>query len=228
MPRSPDCYPPNPIGFELKLEQGLLNGALYSTIGWLKTEDYRQNLFSKNLPPEVIKASLQDIYAPDSIDLLIKRARKISYKAGESLINFFGEPGDIIIPFSGGRDSTAIAFLTACLFSDRKIWLVTTCNGFEKYPANASKQAKNIQLKLGSKGNLNHLYADLSDGYDKFVVSAAYSDYQTLGHPGVCSACKILMEDRFARMAGSLGARYLAFGYVYWQAQQQWPEQNPR
>ena len=200
------------------------------TVSHLQSQEYLTKLSEKNLPEQTLVQALGLIHGPDAIACLKEKTEGMLVDSTLRLREFYGPKGDILIPFSGGRDSSSLTFMTAALFPERRIYLATVLNGLEIKPHNARIQAELIADKLKRRGinpHFIHLYTDLSDLYDPFVITSAGEDRQTLGYPGICSGCKILMESNLAQVAKEYQLKHVPLGYNKFQAHQQWPEQHP-
>lgn len=203
--------------------------SLLEAIQYLRSDEYSQRLSNKNLPAYLMTGEVRLTHNPEVLKLLTDRTGDLIRQSFLSLSQFYGDTGDIGIPFSGGRDSSSLALLTTAFFPERKTFLLTVLNGFECQPGNARIQADSLNkqlYRLGIQANLTHVYIDLADTYGTFVVKPAWEDRLQLGYPGLCSSCKILMEDGLAQVAQAQGLKHIPMGYTENQAQQQWPEQN--
>ncbi|NMC35809.1 hypothetical protein GYA49_02075 [Candidatus Beckwithbacteria bacterium] len=203
---------------------------------FLASQDYLDGLRVKNLPESLI---LQTEELVDNPKALLMRSEELFNQAFDALREFYRESeGPILIPYSGGRDSSSIFALTLLLNSlefdnSRRIILVTALTGFAGNLQAPREQAEKIVEQIRSLGiqtnidlNTDHYYMDLSGPYSEHVVRSSLEDRDKLGHPGLCSSCKITMEAHLAQAAKQLGAGAVALGYTDLQAMQQWPEQS--
>lgn len=197
----------------------------FSVIDFLRSEAYLNVLKTSNMPPGMLTKSRELISNNDSA--LGARAETLIIAAEKSLRNFYGDEGDIVIPFSGGYDSTGISALTGEIFGldGRKIYLVTAVTGLtKKREENPARQAQIIGERLGME--VDHRFLDLSSFFGSLVIRSALEDSKKLGHPSLCSACKIVMEVGMAEAARELGATHIPWGYNAFQGALQWPEHH--
>ncbi|MGI5827957.1 MAG: hypothetical protein ACOX6V_02960 [Patescibacteria group bacterium] len=221
---------------ERRVETFIQTDATFTqTLQYLGTDEYREHLLKKNLPPDDLEKTLSLVSSPEAME---RRSLELLEASLDELDNFYGQEGNIIIPFSGGRDSSSIAALTLGLFSgeranERRIHLVTVLNGFSTQIEAPRRQALRIAEHMGRTVNstfdpdIGHLYIDISTFNGDFIMQTAEKDREDLGYPSFCSACKIGMEDTLVRLARYLGATHIALGYNEYQGRQQWPEQSP-
>jgi len=209
-------HPEIPAGF---------NERIKAATQMLQSEDFIQMTQTSNLPQDRLAKTLELISYPVMLE---RRAVELFHTAEQSLKDFYGEEGDILIPFSGGYDSTLLAFMTYKLFKDdptRNIHLVTAVTGMEKEGLeNAGKQATMLEERVGIE--IDHRYLDLSPDFGKHVIDSSYDDSQRLGYPSFCSSCKVVMERAMAQTAEQLRVKHIAWGYNDFQASLQWPEQH--
>lgn len=199
----------------------------------LHSTDFIEGVTRKNLPECIVQAT-QGILA--STESLENHAIWLNKSAAQELASFYGEgTGEIIIPFSGGRDSTTIALLTLTnpQFHDRPVKLISALPGYSIAYDNPRKQAERIKSRLDKLGidrqfrpETDHLYLDISKVTKETVLNQANQDFDRLGYPGFCSSCKIAMETALVYYASQIGASHVAMGYTEVQARQQWPEQS--
>lgn len=204
----------------------LTNASLNEAIDFLRSPAYQKMLATANMPDWMRQMTDLLITGPDKY--LEQRALWLEDKARRALNQFYRERGDVVVPFSGGYDSSAIAFLTLDLLreSGRKVVLMTAVSGMtQRGKENPALQAQLIANRLGMP--VEHLFLDISAFFREFVIKPALQDTEKLGWPSICPSCKALMELAMARAAQKLGAGHLAWGYNQYQAALQWSEQHP-
>ncbi len=199
--------------------------AFAETLKKLRGGAFQTKLKQKNIDPATV-ANVKELLALDDSQLL-KRAQLLYEKAVESLKFFYSDSGDILIPFSGGRDSTLLAAITVYSFPNRKCVLLTATTGLALNDTgrNSSVQAKRL-LKKSLCNNAQHFFVDLSSFFSKYVVSQAKANKQILGYPAICTCCKMVMEIAFANIAIENGYKHVPFGYAQYQSRQHWTEQT--
>ncbi len=203
---------------------------LSRTIAHLGSPSYADEIGKKNLPQDIVVDTLSLVQSPDA---LAARAKDLVGRSLDRLALFYGQTPAVLIPFSGGRDSSSITALTLDLFRDqpdRKVYLVTALPGFSHNLEAPRRQARKIARILEPTTfdpETDHYYMDLSPRNKEFIIDPARPDEQRLGYPGFCSSCKIGMEESLAQAARQLGAGVIAMGYTDNQARQLWPEQSP-
>lgn len=205
------------------------NGSIQQAINTIKSPKFELKLRQRNLPPEYLSKVL-DICDLSENDL-IQRGQELEEGAVTALEDS-QIPGEFVIPYSGGRDSTLITYLLRKHFPQRVVNAVTVLTGLSKYPEGAETPKDHLQRILhpmgldGSGPNYQHYYLDMSAPMDEFAIASAMEDKDKLGFPGICSTCKIIMELGISEVAEILDAPNLFWGHVKYQALQQWPEQT--
>lgn len=201
---------------------------LRDAIEYLRSEEYMNKLQKKNYS-EFRFSDLKWLTGLPQ-NALSLRADDLIGHAERCLKAFCGETGNIIIPFSGGRDSTLLALLTKKTFPNRNIILVTALHGFGKHSENVGMQVEMIN-ELIEGTPVTHTFLDLSDIFRQFVIEPAIEDKEFLGFPGICSACKIVMEVFVAHAVAKTytapgQVSHILWGYVESQAELLWTEQT--
>lgn len=84
-------------------------------------------------------------------------------------------PRKIIIPFSGGRDSTSLFATSLALFPNKKYKLVTVLNGMSEKQENVFNQINYITklLPFSQKPNVETIFIDSSENMKKYVIDSA-------------------------------------------------------
>ena len=192
--------------------------------------EYIDGLRRKNLAEQSFDATMELIYGPK--EELVKRGYDQLSMAEAAMAQFIGESGDVLLPYSGGRDSTTMALLLSMMMlneATRKFDLITVLNGFTDLQENPRTHFELIK-KVTGNSNIRHLYFDLSGLFKANVVDSAGDDLARLGYPGFCSGCKLNMEAGIAMVAENLYPDteqiHIPMGYNYFQGSQQWPEQT--
>ncbi len=196
---------------------------------YLQGQDYQKKLSGKNLSPDYLEevrriCSLSESELVQRADLLLEKA--------EQALKEYKVDGDFLIPYSGGRDSTLITYLVRKTFPDVTVHAATILTGFSQYQEDTytpRAHATKVLHKFGLNGKnpcFQHHYIDLSHLMHEFVLSTAQEDLDQLGYPGICSGCKIMIEVAMAQLAVDFNAPNVPYGYVKYQAEQQWPEQT--
>ena len=136
----------------------------------MKTSHFAEKLSGKNLPMEIANASLY--YLSQGEEVLFTRTEEILARSVQAMEQFFAEPGDIVIPYSGGRDSTFLVYLASLLFPDRTIHALTALTGFSKNHLNPrihlEEMLNTAETERGS--NIVHQYVDLSTISKDFIL----------------------------------------------------------
>ncbi len=196
---------------------------------YIKSDTYQEKLSKKNLPSDYLAevkkiCSLSDLELTERADLLLAQAK--------TALREYKISGDFLIPYSGGRDSTLITYLVRKTFPKLTVHAATVLTGFSSYQEDTytpRDHAERVLDRFGLNGKtpqFQHHYIDLSSLMNDFVISTAEDDYNQLGYPGICSGCKIIIEAAMAQLAVDLNAPNAPYGYVKYQAEQQWPEQT--
>lgn len=164
-----------------------------------------------------------------------ERADILLNKTYLSLAELYKGKDEIIIPFSGGRDSTAILAASLAFFPKKKYTLISVLNGMSKKAENVQKQVeylKNIFTNKLNKPNVELVFIDASKDIKKHVIDSAFKDKEELGSPALCSACKFVMEKSIWNYTLSSQGRQknksiILMGYNKSQGDQSWLEQSP-
>lgn len=195
-----------------------------------KNLDYTRALQKKNLTELSFNATMDLINGPEEV--LVKRAYDRLSMAEAGITKFIGKSGDVLLPYSGGRDSTVMALLLSMMMQSkptRKLDLITVLSGFTNGLGNPRTQYELVK-RVTENGNVRHFYFDLSQLFGSNIVDSAADDLKRLGYPGLCSGCKINMEVAIAAVGENLypGTEqfHIPMGYNDFQSSQQWPEQT--
>jgi len=197
---------------------------IQEAINFIRSEPYLKVLGTSNMPQEMLNETKRIIADEGE---LVERANELGVTARQSLVNFYEDGGNILIPFSGGYDSTAIAAYTLSMpeVQNRDVQLVTAVTGFtRKGHQNPANQVRLLEQHLQTP--IKHYFLNLSPWFSSLVVDTAHQDKQQLGYPGLCAACKVVMEVGMANTAKKLGAVHVSWGYNNFQETLQWPEQH--
>lgn len=213
-------------GFSQKLDEQMLSTdkSFNEVVNFWQDRKYIQDLKARNFNKEIFEKTINIISSKEKIK---QRALELHNKAIKAIDSFLGNSGDVLVPFSGGHESTNIAIL--CINvpkKSRKIHLVTIINGYLLNPLNVKQQSYRISSKVSNKRKPKHSFYILNDLFMKYVLGGAQVDSIKLGFPSFCTACKILMEYSLSQLASTMGFRHIPLGYVEYQALQQWPEQT--
>ena len=203
---------------------------LADTIKYLRSEEFKQKLTKKNLPPEMLVATLS-LLETETDQEIMDYVSKL-YDAGmQSVRAYFEGANGILIPFSGGRDSTVLTELALRAFQFTRITLMTCCTGMYRGSEDdlniPRRQAQKIFARHPNQNNGTHEYLDISLPIGRFVVDVAKKHRDELGYPSFCTDCKLIMEACLAALAKKYGYDCIAYGYAEYQAAQQWTEQTP-
>lgn len=158
------------------------------------------------------------------------RADMLTLKTRSALQGNFADKNTIVIPWSGGRDSSSILANSFAFFPDKKFKLLTVINGMSENILNPAIQYKRILAKYDNPDkpiNVEHYYIDTVDDIKKYVIDTALQDKEILGCPALCSSCKMVMEKSLGNVAKSYGSTDLVLGYSKYQGMQDWIEQTP-
>ncbi len=170
--------------------------ALNQVCEYINSEDFKINVFKKNWIDE--DETLWSMEYLNNKDFLKERADILLTKTYLSLKEIYKNTDEIIIPFSGGRDSTCLLSVSLAFFPDKEYKLVTVLNGMSEQQQNVLNQSEYIK-ELFSKGTnkkpkIENIFIDASENTKKYVLDNAEEEAQSLGAPSVCSSCKIVME----------------------------------
>lgn len=195
------------------------------TLEKLRGTVFQTKLKQKNLNLDSL-AEVKKLLDLDDLQLL-KRAHLLYKKSIDCLKFFYSDSGNILIPFSGGRDSTLVAAATINNFPNRKCLLLTATTGLSLNGTgqNSKAQVERLSENLKSQ-NVQHYFVDLSSFFSEHVVNCAQTNRKILGYPAICTCCKIIMEIAFANIAIKNGYTHVPFGYAKYQSLQQWTEQT--
>lgn len=161
---------------------------------YINSESFKINVARKNWVN--IDENIWSMEYLKNSDFLAERADILLTKTYLNLQKIYKHSDEIVIPFSGGRDSTSLLAASLAFFSKKKYTLITVLNGMSENQKNVLEQVKYIkQLFVKNKKiNIEHIFIDSSKNFQKHVISPAQQDAEMLGAPTVCSSCKIVME----------------------------------
>ena len=100
------------------------------------------------------------------------RADMLTLKTRSALQGNFADKNTIVIPWSGGRDSSSILANSFAFFPDKKFKLLTVINGMSENILNPAIQYKRILAKYDNPDkpiNVEHYYIDTVDDIKKAV-----------------------------------------------------------
>ena len=163
-------------------------------------------------------------------EYLSQRINKLLLKAKESLGSFYDDDKKIIIPWSGGKDSSSLLALSLIFFPEKEYYLLTVINGLCENIHNPKIRLKKVLELISDKvenPKVKHIYIDNVKDIEDLAINTAFDDKRMMGCPAICSACKIIMEFSMASATKKLDAQKITMGYVNYQGMQDWPEQNP-
>jgi len=164
-----------------------------------------------------------------------ERAEILLTKTYFTLVELFKGKKEIIIPFSGGRDSSALLTASLAFFPDKKYTLITCINGMTEGQENVLKQVEYIKRLFTNqhyKPDIDLIFLDVSKDIKKYVIDSAHKDNNDLGAPALCSGCKMIMEKSIWNYLLNNRSKYkqnkklLLMGYNQNQANQSWTEQT--
>lgn len=177
--------------------------------------------------PEYLKKMVALAKNPEA---LRQRADALLSRANQSLGALYQGKSSIIIPWSGGRDSSTILANSLAFFPNKKFRLLTVLNGMTREIENPQIQYKRLLQKFNTPEHpidITHSYVDCVDDMAEFVIKTAKDDRERLGCPALCSSCKMVMEKALGNVAHQYGANDLVLGYTKYQGIQDWVEQTP-
>lgn len=179
-----------------------------------KNAEYVQKMIALSKDPQALR---------QRADLLLTRAEQALGKAYEG-------KRTIVIPWSGGRDSSTLLSESLAFFPDKKYKLLTVLNGMTKEIENPIIQYKRLLARLDRPEkpiDVQHYYIDCVDDMKKHVVETALDDRKRLGSPALCSSCKMVMEKALGNVAQKYDSKDIMLGYTKYQGVQDWVEQTP-
>lgn len=190
---------------------------------------YEEKIEGKNWKnSEYVKKMVALAQAPQA---LRKRADALLSRINQSLGKIYNGKGTIIIPWSGGRDSSTLFSGSLAFFPDKKYKLLTVLNGMTRETENPIIQYKRLLARLNKPEkpiDVQHYYIDCVDDMKKYVVETAIDDRKRLGSPALCSSCKMVMEKALGNVAKKYGSEDIMLGYTKYQGIQDWVEQTPQ
>lgn len=169
---------------------------LKESIEYIKSKDFRINAAQKNwIDQDEITWSME--YSKHE-NFLHERANILLTKTFLKLDEIYKNTDEVIIPFSGGRDSTSLLVSSLAFFPEKKYKLVVVLNGMTEKQENVLNQINYIKslFKGSTKNNLKveTIFVDASENMKKYVIDTAKDDARIIGAPAICSGCKIVME----------------------------------
>ncbi len=205
-------------------QSSFINESFNEVTNFWQDINYLKDLKARNFNKEIIEKTMNIVSSKEKIR---QRAIELYNKAIKEINSFLRDSGNILVPFSGGHESTNIAIL--CINApkvSRRVHLVTIINGYLLNPLNVRQQSYRIFSRGSNKRKSKHSFYILNDLFMKYVLDGAQIDSLELGFPSFCVTCKILMEYSLVKLASEAGYRHLPLGNVKYQALQQWPEQT--
>ncbi|MBP3923978.1 hypothetical protein J6E39_01895 [bacterium] len=223
-----------------KMQQNSREQAINSVSDSILSEKFFKETMERNWQMPYGEANAS--FAMDMLDwggkeFVAERANFLLNKTYLVLAELYKGKNEIIIPFSGGRDSSAILAASLAFFPKKSYTLVCIQNGMSKNAENVQKQVgylKNIFTNKGNKPDVKVVFIDASKDIKKHVIDSAYKDKKELGSPALCSGCKFVMEKNIWNYVLSSQSKnksknksIILMGYNKSQANQSWLEQSP-
>lgn len=203
--------------------EGLINEA----INFITSKDFYENKINgKNWKdPEYVREMIALSKNPQA---LRKRVDLLLSKTQKKLGNIYKGKTTIVIPWSGGRDSSTLLCNSLVFYPNKNYVLLTALNGMTKEFENPIIQYKRLLARLNNPQiNIQHKYIDCVDDIKEHAVNSALYDKTVLGSPALCSSCKIIMEKALGNVAKQYGSSDIILGYTKYQGLQDWVEQTP-
>lgn len=198
------------------------------TLEYLSSKAYSETVLNKNWNSGEYKEKI--VKRINDKEYLSKRIKKVLSQAKEALERFYGNDTKIVIPWSGGKDSSSLLALSIIFFPEKEYYLLTVINGLCENIENPNIRLKQVLELVSDKvknPKVKHVYIDNVGDIEDLAINTAFEDKKILGCPAICSACKMTMEFSIAFATKKLGAKKITMGYVNYQGMQDWPEQNP-
>lgn len=235
--RIQDCYGEKVQNMLPQNIQNTRKNIIDEITAYINSKDFNINVFKKNwVDKEETIWSME--YLKNS-DFLKERANILLTKTYLNLKEIYKNVDTIIIPFSGGRDSSSLLSASLAFFPEKKYKLVTVLNGMSENTENVIQQANYIKEKFSQKGkklNIEHICIDASENTKKYVVDTAKQDAQKIDAPAICSSCKIVMEKEIWNYIIKQNTSFMRklfkkkppvlMGYTINQQNQNWLEQT--
>ncbi|MCQ2743203.1 MAG: hypothetical protein MJ230_00200 [bacterium] len=191
-------------------------------------EFYNEKIAGKNWRnPYIVNEMTVLINNPE---ILRRRADMLTLKSCFALQSNYANKETIIIPWSGGRDSSSILANSFAFFNDKKFKLLTVINGMSENILNPIIQYKRLLSKFEHPSNpinVEHYYLDCVDDMRDFVIKTARQDRKRLSCPALCSSCKMVMEKALGNVTKKFNSHDIVLGYSMYQGMQDWIEQTP-
>lgn len=189
---------------------------------------YKSKIQHKNIKNKryigKMNAILQD---PEA---LRERAEVLLNKSYRNLKQLYKGKSEVMLPWSGGRDSSALFACSMVFFPNINYKLVTVLNGLAKEIHNPMIQYKRLMELFNSKSNpinISHVYLDSVSEIKRHVIDTAIQDKNILGSSALCSGCKMVMEKGLTNYAKESGIEDIVMAYTKYQGIQDWIEQTP-
>jgi hypothetical protein len=186
--------------------------------------EIKKSLDDMNLPREILTETYHLMERPDAIK---KRSEDLYIATKNRLKSFLGEAKNVLISWSGGKDTSNLYIAIKKLFPQIHVNLVTVLNGYDQNHEAPRQQYINIKDHFRFSDS-THYYVQLTDIYKKHVINSAYDDLKILHAPAICSSCKSLISLAMAFIAIKLNSTHVVEGYIKTQADQSWTDQSPK
>lgn len=235
--RLQDCYGQKVQNMLPQNIQNTRKNIIDEITDYINSKDFNVNVFKKNWVDK--EETIWSMEYLKNRDFLKERADILLTKTYLNLKEIYKNADTIIIPFSGGRDSSCLLSASLAFFPEKRYKLVTVLNGMSESQKNVIQQAnyiKEIFSQKGKKLNIEHIFIDASENTKKYVVDTAKQDAQKIDAPAICSSCKIVMEKEIWNYIINQNTSFMQklfkkkqpvlMGYTINQQNQNWLEQT--
>lgn len=217
-------------------QNSIQNNTMQEIFNYINSKNFKINVARKNWVDK--DENIWSMEYLKNSDFLAERADILLTKIYLNLQKIYKCSNEIVIPFSGGRDSTSLLAASLAFFPKKKYTLITVLNGMSENQENVMEQVKYIKQQFGKNRNTNikHILIDASKNIQQHVITSAKPEAKKLGAPTICSSCKIVMEkeiwnyilNRKKSLFQKLFKNYppILMGYTKNQQNQNWIEQT--